>query len=125
MLGIGTDIIEIQRIEKAVLKFGDRFLNRVFTEPELIYCFSLQNPFPSLAARFSAKEAAAKAVGTGITKELSWRDIEIIKTNGKPTIQLRNNFMLHAQKPLFHLSLSHSKEYATATAIAFVSSNAQ
>ncbi|WP_213318944.1 holo-ACP synthase [Chlamydiifrater volucris] len=120
MLGIGTDIIEIRRVQRSVNRFRERFLKKIFTEEELLYCFSLQNPFPSLAVRFSAKEAVAKAVGTGISKELTWRDIEIQKAKGKPIIRLRRKFLIHGKTPEFHLSLSHSKEYAIATAIAFI-----
>ena len=114
---IGTDIIEIGRIEKAISRWGIRFLHRVYTDSELSLC---RMRLPSLAARFAAKEAALKALGTQ-TKGISWKDIEILSdSTGRPVVRLHGKARLQAD--YLHLenlavSLSHSREYAIALAI--------
>src|SRR3989339_303676 len=111
--GIGVDIVEISRIKEAVSRYGDRFLKRVFTQKELSYCQAHKAiRFPELAVRFAAKEAYAKANGTGITATLSWKHIEIVNDKaGKPHIYITGK-----KKPKIHVSLSHERN----TAIAFV-----
>ncbi len=110
--GIGTDIIEIDRIRKSIERFGSRFYKRIFTANELDYCLKHQDPVPSLAARFAAKEAIAKALGTGIGTHLSWLDIEIRNNSeGCPEVFIPKN-RYHIK-----LSISHCHAYATATAI--------
>lgn len=118
--GIGIDIIEISRIEKAVKK-NPRFLQRVFT-PDEIKLFEERNyPYNTIAGFFAAKEATAKVLGTGI-RNMQWKDIEVKKDPlGKPFLKLHN----HAREIAYsknikdiHLSISHSKEYAVAQAIA-------
>ncbi|MCH1430558.1 MAG: holo-[acyl-carrier-protein] synthase [Chlamydiales bacterium] len=117
-LGIGTDIIEIERIKKALDK-QTAFVNTVFTTQEQRYCMQFSEPERPFAARFCAKEAVAKAMGEGINDKLSWLDIEISHTKkGQPVVSLSPS----AQKKLdtegiFLISLSHCKAYATATAI--------
>src|ERR671916_760313 len=77
VLGIGVDIVETQRIEHSLERFGERFLHRVFTAGEIAYCRSMKFPARHFAARFAAKEAVSKAFGTGIGKAMGWRDIDV------------------------------------------------
>ncbi len=108
--GIGIDIIEIHRVKDAVKQFKDKFLKRIFTQRELKYCSSKKAlKFPELAARFAAKEAYSKAIGTGI-KGIYWKEIEVINDClGKPNIYVNRKLVKRAM-----VSLSHSKDYATA-----------
>ena len=114
---IGTDIIEISRIKKTIERWGDRFLRRVYTEAEI----GMYGRRPhSLAAVFAGKEAVMKVLGTG-ARGVGWRDIETLHhSNGKPFVQLNGRAKNTAQKlgiKEIDISLSHSREYATATAI--------
>ena len=118
--GLGTDIIEINRIQKAVKK-NSRFIERIFTQNERIL-FSERNYHPNrIAGFFAAKEATVKAIGTGI-RGMSWKDIEIqINPEGKPYIRLYNNALRIAYSKGIDeilISISHSREYAVAQAIA-------
>lgn len=114
MKAIGVDMIETERVAQSVARYGDRFLQRVYTERELAYC---QGRINSLAARWAAKEATAKALGTGIG-EVGWREIEVVsEANQRPTLQLHGAAAaLAAQLGLsgFAVSLSHTKAYAIA-----------
>ncbi len=109
---IGIDIIEIARIEKAVARWGEGFLHRIYTEPELKLSHKKSS---SLAARFAGKEAVMKALGTG-TKGISWREIEILsEPSGKPLVHLYGKAQNQADSlglDKLTISLSHSKEYA-------------
>jgi holo-[acyl-carrier protein] synthase len=87
IIGIGTDAIEIDRIQATLDRFGDRFLRRVFTDGELFYANRRRNPVPHLAGRFAAKEAAMKALGTGHSQGVLWRDIEVVRAGGPPQLQ--------------------------------------
>ncbi|HUT68595.1 MAG TPA: holo-ACP synthase [Dehalococcoidales bacterium] len=114
---IGTDIIEIERIRQAIERFGDRFLRRVYTEEEL----NIYGHRPhSLAASFASKEAVMKVLGTG-ARGVGWRDIETLyHPSGKPLIKLNGRAKKEADKlgiKEIDVSLSHSRAYATATAI--------
>ena len=117
MITTGIDIIEIGRIEKIVRTYTNRFLNRIYTQGELIYC---RGRYPQLAARFAAKEAVMNALGTG-TRGVGWQDIEVIRTPGNPPeILLHSRAAKRArniQITQFALSLSHSREYAVASVI--------
>ena len=85
VLGIGVDLVECERIQRSIDRFGDRFLHRVFTDGEIEYSMSMKFPARHLAARFAAKEAVSKAFGTGIGKAMGWRDIDIRKRpSGEP-----------------------------------------
>lgn len=115
----GVDIIEIERIEKSIQKWGDAFLKRVFSSEEIRYCEGKKTGrFQSYAARFAAKEAVAKLLGTGISGGVSLRDIEVRKNETKrPTIVLYGE--AEKQKKFLHLqdislSLTHCKQYAVA-----------
>lgn len=118
MKAIGVDMIETERVAQSVARFGDRFLKRVYTERELAYCNGQIN---SLAARWAAKEATAKALGTGIGA-MRFREIEVISlSNRRPTIQLHGAAAsLAAQLGLseFAVSLSHTRDYAIAFVVA-------
>src|SRR5215210_3143159 len=91
ILGVGTDIIEVERIRASHLQFGERFLKRILRPEEIAYCFSHKDPAPFLAARFSAKEAMSKAFGTGIGRQLGWQDMEVRrKESGQPYVVLHD-----------------------------------
>lgn len=111
--GAGTDIIEIKRIKGVIEKFGERFFNRILSDAEIKYCKSFAKPFQHFAGRFAGKEAYSKSIGTGISKEFSWKDIEILNDErGKPYIHhLKEN---EYSKLKFHISISHTDEYAAA-----------
>ena len=114
--GVGIDIIEIKRIKGAIEKFGERFFNRILTDKEIAYCKSFVKPFQHFAGRFASKEAYSKSIGTGISKEFSWKDIEIINDErGKPYIHhlVENEF----SKNKYYISISHTDEYATAVVV--------
>jgi len=84
IIGIGMDATEIDRIEAALARYGDRFLRRVFTEGEIAYATRRRNPAPHLAGRFAAEEAAMKALGTGHSRGVLWRGIEVVRAAGGP-----------------------------------------
>ncbi|MBC8414111.1 MAG: holo-ACP synthase [Nitrospira sp.] len=117
--GIGTDIVKIARIKNAVDKWGDRFLRRIWTENEIAYCHTQKDPFPSLAARFAAKEAVIKALSSDSSASLI--EIEVVRDiKGKPGITTSGatrNFMISKKIGNCHLSLSHEQEFAIAYAI--------
>ena len=123
VLGTGTDIIEIDRIEASILRFGQRFLERIFTPGEIAYCqIKKKNSAESFAARFAAKEAAAKALGTGISRGISWLEIEVRRQPGeRPTLHLTGRAADRATAlgaKRLHLSLTHSRSFALAVVIA-------
>ncbi|WP_347491564.1 holo-ACP synthase [Desulfoscipio sp. XC116] len=119
MKGIGTDIIEIARIEEAAAHRGKHFLNRVFTSGEIAFCLRRRDPWPCLAARFAAKEAVFKALGTGIT---AWHEVEIHGGGNRPVqVKLTGTAEQHAQTEQVGnilLSISHDRERAIAFATA-------
>lgn len=119
ILGIGCDIIEIDRFHKAMQKHPLTFLNKLFSSKEQEYCMRYTDQERHFAARFSAKEAVAKALGVGFGKDLAFLDIEILSNDlGKPSIFLREEKQIFFENPLFHLSMSHCQAYATAMVIA-------
>jgi len=121
ILGSGIDIIEVDRVENARQKHGERFLKRILLPAETAYCLSHKSPGPFLAARFAAKEAVSKAFGTGIGAQLGWQDMEIArKDSGEPYLILHGKGLeLLARRGArsIHLSLSHTEKLATALAI--------
>ena len=114
---VGVDIIEIARVEAALARWGQRFLNRIYTAKEIRYC---RGRVPELAARFAAKEAVMKALGTG-TKGVGWREIEVLPMrSGKPLVFLHGRARRQAQKlglEDFAISLSHSRDFAVASVV--------
>lgn len=115
ILGIGNDIVEISRIEKAIS--NEKFLKRVYTEKEIELIEKKGVPSASYAGRFSAKEAISKALGTGV-RDFNLTDIEILNDElGKPFVNFKNNLLEIMKGKKMEISISHSKEYATAVAI--------
>ena len=116
--GIGIDIIEVERIRQLSIKWGSRFEERVFTVRELEYCGVAPTRYARLAARFAAKEAALKALGTGLTTGMSWQDVEISANSvGKPSLDLHGKVKEYATEfgvVSTFVSLSHSVNYAVA-----------
>lgn len=121
ILGLGTDIVEVARIESSVTKLGDAFVERILLPVEIAYCRTHREPGPFIAARFAAKEAVAKAFGTGIGEALGWHDIEIVReTSGRPVVVLHGKgrtLLASRGARAVLVSLSHTRELATATAI--------
>jgi holo-[acyl-carrier protein] synthase len=123
ILGLGTDMIEIARIEHSLARFGDAFRRRLYTPAEIAYCQQKKKTAAeSFAARFAAKEAAAKALGTGISRGVTWTEIEVLRLPGqRPTLHLSGRAAaIAARLGIRHLSvsLSHTRELAIAIVIA-------
>ncbi len=113
ILGIGTDIVEVERIRR-IIERNPRFAQRVFTRSELEYCIPKSTRYLHLAARFAAKEAVAKSLGSSF----SWHEVEIINnTEGKPEVVLHRRAKKAANGAIIHVSLSHTKNYACAVAV--------
>lgn len=113
ILGIGIDVIQNQRIRESLEKFGDRFLNRIYTPVEASYCTACADPGIHFAARFAAKEAAFKALGTGWAAGVKWKDIEVQRlVSGKPELHLYGEALVRATSmgaTRFHVSLTHDQ----------------
>jgi len=121
IFGIGVDIIEISRIKKSIEKFGDKFLNKIYTGKELDYCETKKNKYQHYAARFAAKEAIYKAMSTGWKKGATWKNIEIYnEPNGMPKVRLFGelNDFVNPDKEL-QISMSHSDNYVAVVAILY------
>ena len=122
VLGLGVDIVETARLAAAIERHGEPFLDRVFLKSERAYCAQAGVPERCYAARFAAKEAVAKAFGTGIGAQLGWHDIEVCRAeSGAPSIRLHGTGAETAARlgiRELRLSLSHSDHYAVASAIA-------
>ena len=121
ILGLGMDIVEVARIAASMEKLGDAFVERLLLPAEIAYCRGHADPAPFVAARFAAKEAIAKAFGTGIGAALSWHDLEIgRKDSGEPYVVLhgRGQELITARRAKrLHITLTHTAQYAAATAI--------
>jgi holo-[acyl-carrier protein] synthase len=121
IVGTGIDIAEVPRIREAIERHGERFLKRIFTEGEIQYCESKANRVERYAARFAAKEAGMKAIGTGWNHGVRWRDIEVArKPGGRPTLLLHGKAAEFAAKlgaTNIALSLTHTAEQAFAQVI--------
>jgi holo-[acyl-carrier protein] synthase len=121
ILGIGTDIVEVSRIQASLERFGRRFVDRILNPNERDYCLAQKIPAPFIAARFAAKEAVSKAFGTGMGLHMNWHNIEICRSeNGQPFVALHGTGKtLFSQRGVQALliSLSHTANYATAVAI--------
>src|ERR1700740_2092687 len=110
LLGTGIDIIEIDRIAQSIDRFGSRFLHRIFAPGEIAYCNRKKNAAESFAARFAAKEAGAKALGTGIQHGVTWKELEVQRAPGhRPTLHLAGRAQEFANRlGVTHVSLSLS-----------------
>ncbi len=121
ILGIGVDIIEVNRIQNSFEKFGDRFVKRILHDAEIEYCLSHRSPAPFLAARFAAKEAISKAFGTGFGAQLGWQDMEIRrKDSGEPYVILHGSgaeLLRSRGARTVHITLSHTQQHAVAVAV--------
>jgi holo-[acyl-carrier protein] synthase len=121
IVGSGIDLAEIGRIQHSLDRYGDRFLDRVYTGAEQAYCRSKRNSAESFAARFAAKEAAAKALGTGISYGVSWLEIEVVREpSGRPTVQFHGRAaQIAARLGVTHaaLSITHTADLAMASVV--------
>lgn len=121
IVGSGIDLVEIKRIQESYERFGKRFLDRVYTEAEQSYCLRKKKAAESLAARFAAKEAGAKALGTGISRGVNWLEIEVVRApGGRPAIRFHGRAAeIAAQLGVAHvaLSLTHTAEIAMANVL--------
>ena len=121
IVGTGIDIAEVPRIRHSIERFGDRFLHRIFTEGEMRYCDSKANRAERYAARFAAKEAAMKALGTGWNHGVRWRDCEVVRRQGgRPTMMfhgIAGEFAAKLGVKNAALSISHTAEQAIAQVI--------
>ena len=120
LVGTGIDIVEIERIAQSISRFGTRFLTRVFTTEEIEYCQRKKNSAESFAARFAAKEAGAKALGTGIQHGITWKELEVRREPGhRPNLHFTGRAReIAAQLGVRHVSLSLT--HSTTTAMAAV-----
>ncbi len=118
VVGTGVDLVELSRFKQAIKRRGDRFLKKLFTPKELAYAKSRKQMVQHLAVRFAAKEAVVKALGAPKGLGLEWTDVEISHaSSGQPKVLLRGS-MRRWIKLNIHVSLTHTKEYAVATAFA-------
>jgi len=126
VLGLGIDIIEIDRIKKSIENYGERFLNKIFTKEEIIYCNNKFNKYQHYAARFAAKEAVYKALASGWKEGLRWKDIEIQNdASGMPSINPNGKFQKFLSNDTqLRISISHSENYVTSVAIIFKNNSA-
>ena len=122
IVGLGTDIVEIVRIGRMIERHGEQFLQRVYTDEEIRYCQRRKECYQHFAGRWAAKEAIMKTLGTGFVRGVGWQDIEIItQKNGQPFVNIRGGAREHAESLEIDevlVTISHCRNYATATAIA-------
>jgi holo-[acyl-carrier protein] synthase len=122
VVGLGTDLIETRRVQESIDRFGERFLERIFTAGEIAYCTRKKNAAESFAARFAAKEAGAKALGTGISRGVNWKEFEVKReASGKPSLHVSGRAAEIAAAlgvRRIQLSLTHSREFAMAVVVA-------
>ena len=120
IFGIGIDTIEVPRIARSIETYGDQFLRRIYSEEEIDYCAKRPHAAEHFAARFAAKEAYAKAIGTGVRWKFAWRDVVVRRhRSGRPYIELRGDMMERARtivqgNLVIQLSMTHTKELAEA-----------
>ncbi len=121
IVGLGTDLVEVERLRWSLERFGQRFLNRVFTEQERRCCAGKRFAEQSFAARFAAKEAGAKALGTGISRGVGWHDLEVARApGGAPELRLHGRALALAEQmgvARTAVSLTHTDRYASAVVI--------
>jgi holo-[acyl-carrier protein] synthase len=117
IIGLGFDATDIPRVREVFARYGDRFLHRVFTDAEIAYCMRHRDPVPSLAGRFASKEATMKALGTGHSRGVLWKDIEVLRYGGPPRLNLTGGALrrfdaMHARRSL--LTITHADTLAMA-----------
>ena len=119
--GIGVDLVQISRMREVIARWEERFVRRVFTDGEIAYCRARRDPVPHFAARFAAKEAGLKALGTGLRLGIQWRELEVVRERGQaPTLVLsgRSREIGHARGgSRMLLALTHDGDYALAQAL--------
>ena len=117
IIGLGIDATDIDRIAQTIERYGDRFVERIFTEGEVAYCRQRRVPAIHFAGRFAAKEAAMKALGTGHSQGVLWRDVEVVRRGGPPLLRLHGGAGRHFAKlggRTSLLSITHSESLAVA-----------
>ena len=121
LIGTGVDLIEVERIAHSIERYGERFLRRVYTDHEIAYCNRKRGSAESFAARFAAKEAGAKALGTGISRGVTWNEFQVARNpGGRPVLELRGRAALLAKElgvRAISLSLTHTGSLAMATVV--------
>jgi holo-[acyl-carrier protein] synthase len=121
IVGSGIDLAEIGRIQQSIDRYGSRFLNRIYTAAEQAYCLRRRKSAESFAARFAAKEAGAKALGTGISRGVNWLEIEVVREpGGRPTLQFHGRAaQISARLGVAHaaLSITHTADLAMASVV--------
>jgi holo-[acyl-carrier protein] synthase len=121
MIGTGVDLIEIERIAHSIERHGERFLRRIYTDHEIAYCTSKRSSAESFAARFAAKEAGAKALGTGISRGVTWIEFQVARQpGGRPVLELRGRAAALARElgvKTISLSLTHTGNLAMASVL--------
>lgn len=119
--GIGVDVVKVERIAEALERFGDRMEQRLFTEGERTYCRTHKDPLPHFAARFAAKEAAFKAIGTGLSGGVGWKHAEVIQPGGRqPRLEFHGVALERFQRlgcTATHVSLTHDGGIAVACVV--------
>jgi holo-[acyl-carrier protein] synthase len=121
LIGTGVDLIETERIARSIERYGERFLRRIYTDQEIAYCTSKRSSAESFAARFAAKEAGAKALGTGISRGVTWIEFQVSRQpGGRPVLELRGRAALLARElgvKTISLSLTHTGNLAMASVL--------
>jgi holo-[acyl-carrier protein] synthase len=121
IVGSGIDLVEIGRVQRSIDRYGQRFLDRIFTAAEQAYCLRKRKSAESFAARFAAKEAGAKALGTGISHGVNWLEIEVAREpGGRPTLRFHGRAAEYAARLGAHhaaLSVTHTAELAMASVV--------
>ncbi len=119
--GIGIDVVQVERLVRTMERFGERFERRLYTDAELAYCRSHRDPLPHLAARFAAKEAAFKAIGTGLSQGVGWKQAEVIQPGGRqPQLQFHDVARTRFEAlgaTTAHVSLTHDGGLAIACVV--------
>jgi holo-[acyl-carrier protein] synthase len=119
--GIGVDVVQVQRLIASLERFGEKMERRLFTEAELAYCRRHKDPVPHLAARFAAKEALSKAIGTGMSGGVGWKQVEVVQPGGhQPTLKLSGKALERFESlgcTSSHLSLTHDGGFAIACVV--------
>ncbi|MEO0082738.1 MAG: holo-ACP synthase [candidate division WOR-3 bacterium] len=118
IFGVGIDLVEIGRVRNALVRYGDRFRNRIFTAAEVSFCERVSGKFLSYAGRFAAKEAFSKALGTGLRGAIGWREVEVLDNErSRPTITVTGRAQKFLGDRKVHLSITHLSDYAAAVVV--------